>query len=283
VTLRFAAATVVLASFATARLASIDQPAFRSGVDVVEVDVAVTRGGRAVADLTADNFVVTDNGVAQRVTAVMLAAEPLRLTLVIDVSKSVSGARLTALINASRAMVHALRPRDQVSLITFSHRVSAAVPMGHDRAAIDSALMALTGDGATALRDAVYLGLATASDDHSRALMLVFSDGFDTASFLTGDTVVESAKRSNAVVHAVHFRPDEFLGRLAETTGGRTWSAQSERQLAELFGRVLDEMRARYVLTYSPSGPRQPGWHQIKVSLRGARGAVLAKQGYFVK
>ena len=53
--------------------------------------------------------------------------------------------------------------------------------------------------------------------------------------------------------------------------------------MEELFGRVLDEMRARYLLTYSPSGPQKPGWHQIKVSLKGARGDVIAKQGYFVQ
>jgi VWFA-related protein len=280
---RLTAAGVVLASLATATLVSLEQPVFRGGIDIVEVDVAVTRGGKAVADLTAANFTITDNGIAQRVTAVLLATEPIRLTLVIDVSRSVSGARLAALIKASRAMVRALRPLDQASLITFSHRVTAVVPMGHDRAAIDNALAALTGDGATALRDAAYLSLATASDDRSRALMLLFSDGFDTASFLTEDTVLESARRSNAVVHAVHFRPDDFLDRLAEITGGRTWSAQSERQLEELFGRVLDEMRARYLLTYSPSIPQKPGWHQIKVSLNGARGDVRAKQGYFVK
>ena len=113
-------------------------------------------------------------------------------------------------------------------------------------------------------------------------MLLLFSDGLDTTSFLTEDTVLESAKSSNAVVHAVHFRPDAFLGRLAQMTGGRTWSAQSDRQLQELFERVLDEMRARYVLTYSPAGPQKPGWHQIKVTLKGARGDVIAKQGYFV-
>lgn len=132
------------------------------------------------------------------------------------------------------------------------------------------------------LRDAVYLGLAGTSDDRSRALLLLFSDGLDTASFLSSEAVIESARRSNAVVHVVHFRPDKFLGLLAETTGGRTWSARSDRQLEELFGRVLDEMRARYRLTYSPAGPQKSGWHQLKVSLKGARGDVVAKQGYFV-
>lgn len=281
-TMRSVGAATLIACLATATLAKAGQAAFRSKIEAVEVDVAVTRGGTTVAGLTADNFVVTDNGVVQDVKATLLAAEPLRLTMVLDVSKSVSGTRLASLIKGSRAVVQVLRPEDQVSLVTFSHRVTSMVPMGHDRSAITDALMTLSGDGATALRDAAYLGLAIASDDHSRALLLLFSDGLDTASFLTENTVLESAKRSNAVVHAVHFRPDTFLGRLTQITGGRTWSAQSDRQLEQLFGRVLDEMRARYLLTYSPSGPQTPGWHQIKVSLKGVRGDVIAKQGYFV-
>lgn len=281
-TMRPGRSAILLAGLATATMAWAGQAAFRSKIEAVEVDVAVTRGGTTVAGLTADNFVVTDNGVLQDVKATLLAAEPLRLTLVLDASKSVSGPRLASLVKAGRATVQALRLEDQVSLITFSQRVTSRVPMGRDRSAINAALTMLSGDGATALRDAAYLGLATASDDHSRALLLLFSDGLDTTSFLTEDTVLESAKRSNTVVHAVHFRPDAFLGRLAQITGGRTWSAESDRQLQELFGRVLDEMRARYLLTYSPSGPQKPGWHQIKVTLKGARGDVIAKQGYFV-
>jgi VWFA-related protein len=268
---------------ASGALIRAEQPLFRSRVEVVEVDVAVTRGGVTVSGLTARNFVVTDNGVTQDVTAALLGAEPLRVTMVLDVSKSVSGSRLASLIKAGTGLVNALGPMDQASLITFSHQVALRVPMSSRFGEIAGILAGLTGTGATALRDAVYLGLANASDDHSRALVLAFSDGFDTTSFVTIDAVIESARRSNAVVHAVHFHPDKFLDQLTEATGGQTWSARSDRQLEELFGRVLDEMRARYLLTYSPSGPQKPGWHQLKVSLKGARGDVIAKQGYFVR
>ena len=284
--LRLAVLVVVITCGAFVRAeqvpSSTEQAPFRSHVEVVEVDVAVTRGGATVAGLTASNFAVTDNGVVQEVTAALLGAEPLRVTLVLDVSKSVSGSRLASLIKAGSGLVRALGPKDQASLITFSHQVALRVPMSSQFDEITRVLAGLSGTGATALRDAVYLGLANASDDRSRALVLVFSDGFDTASFLTSDAVFESARRSNAVVHAVHFAPDKFLDLVAETTGGRTWSARSDRQLEELFGKVLDEMRARYRLTYSPSGPPKPGWHQIKVSLKGARGDVIAKQGYSV-
>jgi Ca-activated chloride channel homolog len=272
-----------VALVASGALLQAEQPSFRSRVELVEVDVAVTRGGATVSGLTASNFVVTDNGVIQDVTAALLGAEPLRVTMVLDVSKSVSGSRLASLVKAGSGMVKALGAKDQASLITFSHQVALRVRMSSRFDEIAGVLSGLSGTGATALRDAVYLGLANASDDHSRALLLVFSDGFDTTSFVTADAAIESARRSNAVVHAVHFAPDKFLGRLTEATGGRTWSARSDRQLEELFGRVLDEMRARYLLTYTPSGPQKPGWHEIKVSLQGARGDVIAKQGYFVQ
>lgn len=262
---------------------STQQAPFRSHVEVVEVDVGVTRGGATVAGLTAANFVVTDNLVPQDVTAVLLGAEPLRVMLVLDVSKSVSGSRLASLIKATNGMVAALGFKDQASLITFSHRVVLQVPMGQQFADINRAMAALIGTGATALRDAVYLGLANASDDRSRALLLVFSDGFDTASFVTREAVIESARHSNAVVHIVQLQTDRFLGELAQATGGRTWSARSDRQLEELFSQVLDEMRARYRLTYSPAERQKPGWHQIKVSLKGVRGDVVARQGYFVQ
>ena len=192
--LRAALAAVLATWLATAGLAWQGQPSFRSSVEAVEVDVAVTRGGKTVAGLTADNFIVTDNGVVQNVTAALLSAQPLRLTMVLDVSRSVSGSRLQSLIAAGRALVQALRPDDQAALITFSHRVTSAAAMGRDRSALTSALTMLSGDGATALRDAAYLGLSTASDDRSRALMLLFSDGSDTASFLTGEAVVDAAK-----------------------------------------------------------------------------------------
>jgi hypothetical protein len=73
-----------------------------------------------------------------------------------------------------------------------------------------------------------------------------------------------------------------FTFDLAAAGGGRRWSAESSRDLRELFGRVLNELRSRYLLTYYPSGVERQGWHDVKVSLRNARGDVTARPGYFV-
>jgi len=252
---------------------------FRGGVDLVEVDISVMRGSVPVADLTVDNFVVTDNGVRQDVTAAKLDL-PLRVTLVLDVSESVAGERLSGLVKASNGLVNALKAEDQASLVTFSHRAHLQVPMTSSFEVLRGALTSLSAAGGTSLRDAVYLAMTAQGHEGARRLLLVFSDGADTASWLANAQVIEAARRSSVVIHVVRFGIEEFLDRLADETGGRTWSAGSNRQLEELFTRALNEMRARYVLTYSVRAPNKTGWHKIQVGLRNARGDVTARPGY---
>jgi hypothetical protein len=145
-----------------------------------------------------------------------------------------------------------------------------------------AALGTITGSGATSLRDAVHLAFQLQPLDRSRPLMLVFTDGHDTSSWLTEEAALDSARRAGGVVHAVNVESDAFLDRLTRITGGRTWSATSYRRLQELFTKALDEMRARYLLTYTPRGVRQTGWHELKVKLKNGSGDVTARRGYFV-
>jgi VWFA-related protein len=199
---------------------------------------------------------------------------------VLDVSESVAGERLTGLVKASSGLVNALKPEDQASLVTFSHRAHLQVPMTASFNALQGALTSLSAAGATALRDAVYLAMTAQGHQGTRSLLLVFSDGADTASWLADAQVIAAARRTSVVIHVVRFGIEEFLDRLADETGGRTWPAGSNRQLEELFTRALNEMRARYVLTYSVRAPNKPGWHKIQVGLRNALGDVTARPGY---
>lgn len=265
-----------------AQLASAPQTTFRSGVEVVELDVSVTRGGVPVAGLTARDFALTDNGAAQEVASVTLEQLPLSVTMVLDTSQSVAGQRLQHLVQAGTGLAAALHPEDRAALVTFSHAVDLRVPMTGDLTAIRDALGAMNGSGATALRDAVHLALQLQPHDQTRPLMLVFTDGHDTASWLTEDAAIDSARRAGVVIHVVRVESDAFLDKLTQISGGRSWSATSDRQLQDLFTKALDEMRARYLLTYTPRGVRQPGWHELKVKLKNGSADVTARRGYFV-
>jgi len=272
---------VATALFA-AQAVSAPQLTFRASVEVVELDVSVMRGGVPVGGLTAKDFALTDNGAAQELQSVTLEQLPLSVTLVLDISQSVAGNRLQHLVQAGEGLTAALHPEDRAALITFSHMVDLRVPMTGDMRTIRDALGKMTGNGATSLRDAVHLALELQPHDRSRPLMLVFTDGHDTASWLTEDASIDSARRVGVVIHAVRVSSDPFLDRLTQTAGGRTWSATSDRQLQELFTRALDEMRARYLLTYTPRGVGQTGWHELKVKMKTGSADVTARRGYFV-
>jgi VWFA-related protein len=274
---------LALALSAAAAVTPQQAPApFRSGIEVVELDVSVTRGGLPVQGLTARDFVLTDNGVAQDVDSVTMDRVPLSVTLLLDTSTSVLGERLGHLRQAGNGVVDALSADDRASLITFSHDVKIAVPMTADKAPLRGALASITPGGSTALRDALQLALSLRTRDRSRPLVLIFTDGNDTTSWLTEDAILDTARRCGIVIHAIRSQSNRFLERLTEMAGGRTWSATSDRQLRELFTSALEEMRARYLLTYVPRGVARPGWHELKVRLQKGRADVIARPGYFV-
>jgi VWFA-related protein len=287
-------------------------PAFRSGVDVVRVDVSVTHGGAPVQGLRAENFQLADNGVAQKVESVSLESVPLSVMLVLDTSSSVAGEELAHLIEAGQQLVRALRPDDHAGLITFSERVLVKVPLTSDHASVGRALAGIEGLGATSMNDAIHVAMSLRSTDVSRPVIIVFSDGNDNLSWESAASLVDEAKKVAVVIHAIELRVGESLtgpgppfqtGRtvispallsqdfvngtpvlqaLTLQAGGRVWSAKSPRDLKPLFTQALEEMRARYLLTYSPNEPPKEGYHTLKVTLKNARGDVRARPGYFV-
>jgi Ca-activated chloride channel homolog len=274
---------LALATLAMLQVAAQPPPAvFRSGIEIVELDVSVMRGGLPVQGLTARDFALTDNGAAQEVDSVTLDRLPLSVTLLLDTSTSVAGDRLAHLKQAGDGLIEALRADDRAALVTFSHSVDVRVPMTGDLTAVRTAIASMEARGATALRDAVQLALTLHTHDRSRPLILVFTDGADTTSWLTEEAVLDTARRAGIVIHAVRVEANQFLERLAELSGGRTWSATSDRQLRALFSNALEEMRARYLLTYTPRGVTRAGWHELKVRLKNGRADVTARPGYFV-
>jgi VWFA-related protein len=273
---------------------AIQQPTFRSGVDLVRIDVSVMNGLTPVSGLTIDQFVVTDQGVPQKLDSVSLDRVPLNLMLVLDISGSMAGTRMTALIDAARALVARLRDDDAAALLQFWEPVRLVVPTTSDRAKLMAAIEKLGPAGATALNDAVFFGLQLGFTEgaDSRPVALVFSDGRDTSSWLSDQQVLEATRRSGMLVHVVELTETRnsfgseyrspFLGDLAAAGGGRRWRANDAGDLKDLFGKVLDELRSRYLLSYYPTGVTREGWHDVKVTLKNARGDVTARPGYFV-
>lgn len=175
-------------------------------VEVVRVEVLVTRKDEPVRDLTAENFELRDNGVRQRLNPIAFEEAPVDALLVLDMSASVQGSKLEALREAAGAFLDGLAPVDRVALVGFQESVTLGVPLTSEILAVRFALDTVRGGGSTALHDAVYVALRLPDPGPRRSAVVVFSDGIDNVSWLSDKDVVEAARRSGAVVYGVDAR-----------------------------------------------------------------------------
>jgi len=258
-------------------------PAFTARVESVRIDALVTDSGRPVLGLQPADFDVSDNGVLQQVDLVSFEQIPLNVILALDMSDSVAGERLAQLQDAGGAVLTGLTKDDQAALVTFSNVVSLAAPLSGRLADVRRALDDAYGFGQTSLVDGVYAAMQVGEADAGRALLIVFSDGLDTSSWLTADAVLESARRGDAVAYSAAIgegASSSFLRELSSLTGGTLYKIDSTRDLRATFLRILEEFRHRYLISYTPRGVAQNGWHRLDVKLKNRRATIKARPGY---
>jgi Ca-activated chloride channel family protein len=259
------------------------QRSFTSGTVAVRVDVLVTNGREPVAGLTPQDFELRDNGVPQRVDVLQTEEMPINVVLAFDTSSSTAGRRLADLIASSDALLDNLRPDDRVTLTTFSHSVTVRIPLTTDLAAVRSAVHHIVPSGQTSILDGAYVALMLSLTQAGRSLVIVCSDGYDTSSSLAPDEILDSAKRTNAVVYGVTAaaqRRHSPLGDLAVATGGDVILTRSSDELHVAFQEILRSFRSRYVLVYSPQQVAASGLHRLDVRVKRRGLTVKARSSY---
>ena len=279
-TVRPAALGALLLS--TALSAQTQSPVFSTKVEVVRVDVLATDGGRPVLGLGPPDFEVLDNGVPQAVEFVSYDQIPLNVVLAFDMSDSVAGERLGHLRSAGTAVLAGLKRNDQSALVTFNNQVMLGAALTSDIEPLRAAIDHVVGEGDTSLVDGVFAGITVGESDAGRALLIVFSDGLDTLSWLSPAAVLDTAKRSDVVVYAVSVGrvKAEFLRDLTSFSGGRLFELEKTANLSATFVSILEEFRQRYLVSYTPRGVSREGWHRLEVRLKGKRATIKARPGY---
>jgi Ca-activated chloride channel homolog len=277
-------ASLAILMEAAALNSSAQEISFSVAAEEVRLDVLVTDKGKPVTGLRAADFEILDNGIPQEIQYVTLQNQtPISATLVFDMSMSVSGATLKHLKDAARGFLADLGREDHVALITFNNAVVLGSPPTRDLARVRLALDQVQPAGNSSLMDASYTGLVLSESGPGPPLLVIFSDGCDTISWLTSEAVLETAKRNDAVVYAVATSGPlnkSFLTDLAELTAGSLFEVESIENLPAVFLRTLGEFRQRYLLTYIPSGVLESGWHKIEVRVKHRSAKVRTRPGY---
>jgi Ca-activated chloride channel family protein len=256
-------------------------------VDAVQATVTVTDGnGRFVSGLPAGAFHVTEDGVAQELSAFLSEEIPLELVVALDVSQSMTPA-IPVLKTAAKAFLSALRPVDQVTLLAFNDNIFTLARRSTDPVARTRAVDRLAPWGGTALYDVMLTALTTVGRQPGRRALVVFSDGEDQSSVATLQQVRDRLERSDAVVYTIGLgrgtREDalkQVLDELATASGGRAFMSERADRLERAFSQILEELGHQYLLAYSPTNSRRDGtWRKIEVTVDGGH-TVRARQGY---
>jgi Ca-activated chloride channel homolog len=258
-------------------------PTFKSSVEAVRVDVLVTRDGRPVTGLTAADFEVIDNGVRQRIDHASFEEMPLNVVFALDGSASVEGERAGRLRAACQGVLGELKKEDQAGLVVISDHVIVRSALTHDIARVRATAAEPLPFGKTSLVDAAHTSMLIAESEPGRALVVIFSDGIEVSSYLPARAVIETAKRSDAVVYGVSLRgvsQPRFLHDLANTSGGDFFEIAGPNDIEQAFARVLEEFRHRYLLSYTPSGVERLGWHRLQVRVKQRGVSVRSRPGY---
>ena len=129
-------------------------------------------------EISADDLIVSENGVDQKVDTFHEAEEPVSIVLALDASGSMRKSA-DALMAAARAFVESLRPQDKLSLVFFSDGVVVAHDLGTDRQTSLDAIGGYRPVGGTALYDAMAGALTTLKTVEGRRAVVVMSDGRD--------------------------------------------------------------------------------------------------------
>ena len=298
---RAAAALAVTLAVATAIAQQPDQPAFRTGIDLVSLNVTVTDGdNRYVTDIEQASFQLYEDGALQDITFFTRTQLPIALALLMDTSASMAEKMSTAQ-QAAIGFAERLRDEDQASVIDFDSRVDILQGFTHSIAELKAAIRRTSAGGSTSLYNAIYISLkelgkvgATTVDEIRRQAIVMLSDGEDTSSLVEFDEVLELAKRSDTVIYSIGLRSrdirtrrgfreaDFVLRQLAQETGGRAFFPEQAEDLPAIYQRISDELSSQYTLGYISKNPLQDGrWRRIVVRVDRPNVAARTKQGYY--
>jgi VWFA-related protein len=144
-------------------------------------------------------------------------------------------------------------------------------------------------NGGTDFYDAIYLACHDKlSDEAGRKAVIAITDAADTGSKLTVQQAIESAQRTDTVVHVLlvydpmYGNAYDVAKKISDETGGRTIPVRGTKNIDQAFDQLSEELRSQYTIGYYPTNPKRDGtYRKIKVDIQQPDMSALARRGYY--
>lgn len=291
------------------RAAQERAPDIKVMVDMVQVNVAVTdKNDNYVTGLRPENFVITEDGIAQKIATFAEGNRPVRaLADLVPNADEVTGepgasqsAELTpakgtsvfilfdtsnymyrGFVFAQDAIADFVRSLDETNLVAFysySRNLSRAAPLTSDRTNILRGVRETVAGDDAALYNSLLLTIKDAAKFPGRKVVVVFSNGPDNASMVPPEDVAELAQSVGAAIYMICTREARLepistavFQRMTAATGGKAYFAKDWRDEKRAFASIRDDLAHLYSVSYYPQANPNPGWRTIKVKLVGEK------------
>ena len=181
--------------------------------------------------------------------------------------------------------------------------VAVPQPLTPDLGRVLAAINALRASGSTALYDGLYMVLdefarqRRARPEARRQVLVVLSDGIDTASHVTVDDLARAAGSMSVNIYVIALtgpksvsqhgrdmtaeRAAYELRALAQDSGGRMFRPTTALELPAIYDAIARELGSQNDLAYLPSRPGADGFRRIAVRvLPPTQAAARARNGY---
>jgi len=273
----------------------------RVDVPIVTLDVSVIldKTHQFVPGLKAQNFLVLEDGVEQKVDTVRIAQTPITAVMLLEFAAN-SWYVINDMQNAAVSFFHTLRPEDYIAVMTYDLRTHILCDFTNNQSIIAQSLMSLTIPtfSDTDMFDALYETLDRSSRIPGRKYIILIGTGRDTFSKLTLDKMLAKIKATpnvtiftigtGALLHQFdsggireldYLQAQNQLKTFASMTGGLSFSPIFQGELADDFAQINNSIRNQYVLTYRPSNTKNDGsYRKVKVLLVDNEGHPLQMQ-----
>jgi Ca-activated chloride channel family protein len=177
--------------------------------NLVSLQVSVTdKEGRFATGLDRGAFAVYEDGVRQEISFFSEHDEPAAVTIVLDISASMTGAKIERAREALRRFIQTSHEEDEYFLIGFNQFPQLLLDGAPGSEVMAAPISEIEPHGATALYDAVAFGLGQIKRSRlQRRALIVISDGEDNRSRLGVGDVRRMLRESDVTVYTVLIGP----------------------------------------------------------------------------
>ncbi len=277
--------------------------------NLVTIEVTVTDlQGRPLTGLRRDDFLLYEEGQPRHIEFFQAngdqALRPLAVAFAFDVSGSVTPEEAALQRRALEAFLAERHPDSVFALLTFNNEVRVLESFTKDPNKLLTKLDRFKSfGGSTRLFDAVDKSVSLLKKVPKqrggrilRRLVIVLTDGFDSASNVNLDDLLQRINEQEVTVYSVT-SPSYTLtvagrvrvptpldaARIVPLTGGRDYPITPGKDYSDSFRAIAKDAATSYTLAYEPeAADGQGGFRRILVRLRQPDAIVRAnREGYY--